>query len=309
MLPSYNRIDITPDENVYNAYFLYFPKGHIHPALPMVMRRDFYPTGDISGKSLHADFFALYAVRSGRAVHWIDDQPYALVRGDVYLMAPGAMHTFKQFTELELDVFFFKPTLFNAEELAALRECPGLWRLFADDIETGHRIHLRPEEWRGIEAQIELMRNEWADHTRAGCLRLKNAFFHFLVDLARTLEKSTPVRANTEETHSDSVLAEALRFCEEHFDQPLSVSKLAARAFLSPGHFSELFSRETGMPPAAYLRRIRLEKARAMLRETKKPVSEIAIKCGFKDSSQFSRAFRNFFGSRPLQYRKNKNEN
>lgn len=305
-LPAYLRPE--PDNTdgaIVDAYFSEFIDYHRHHNLPFVMRRDYYESGDSTHTYLHIDFVGLYVVRSGRAIHWVDNHPYGLVRGDVYLMAPGSTHRFCQFTDLELDVFFFSNTFFNTEELTALRECPGIWRLFASDIEMEHRIHLRPESWRLIEAQIEEMRSVWGDTTRAGSLRLKHEFFHLLVHLAHLLESSDqPAVPKTEKSQSSTGLAEALRFCEEHFDKPLSVNKLAARAFLSPAHFSEIFSREVGMPPAAYVRHLRLDKARALLQDTNLPVAQIATQCGFKNAAQFSRTFRHAFESSPLQYRK-----
>lgn len=267
-----------PVGQVNEALFSDFDKSHLHAALPLVMRRDYYESGETTGTHQHLDFLGLYVVRNGRAVHWIDDHPYGLVRGDVYLMAPGSMHRFCQFSELEIDVFFFQNTLFNSEELAALRECSGIWRLFAGDIQMEHRIHLKPEAWRQLETQIEVMRNQWGHTNRAGGLRLKHRFFSLLIDLADLLEKSAlGVLPLKEEKPTRSGLAEALRFCEEHFDKPLSVPKLAARAFLSPAHFSQLFTREVGMPPASYIRHLRLDRARSLLRDTKIPIAEIAV--------------------------------
>lgn len=287
------------------ATFDEFEEDSRHASLPFVMRRDLYEGGESSGTFHHLDFLALYAVRNGRAVHWIDNHPYGLVRGDVYLMAPGSTHRFSQFAGLELDVFFFQNTFFNSEELSALRQCPGILQLFAGGSGMEHRIHANPEEWRAIETHIEKMRREWGETSLVGALMLKHEFFSLLVSLARLLESNSHVRASSnEERQPDSGLAEALRYCEEHFDKPLSVQKLAARAFLSRGHFSGLFTREVGMSPAAYVRFIRLDKARALLRDTNIPVRQIASQCGFKNSAQFSRAFRNFYKHSPSQYRK-----
>ena len=282
------------------ADFSHFARHHI---LPLALRRDFYENGDSGGAFRHHDFLALYVVRGGQGVHRINDHPYGLVRGDVYLMASGETHEFTDFANLEIDCFFFQVELFSAEELAALREIQGFWQLFAGDDDTQHRIHLSPEEWQRADAKIESMRNHWSDKSRAGGLLLQHEFFGFLVALARRLESAGQTHSTSEEGR-DSGLFGALRFCEENFDKPLSVSQLAARAMLSPGHFSELFLQEVGMPPGAYLRRLRLEKARAMLRETSESVAEIAAKCGFGSATQFSRAFRNCYKIVPLQYRK-----
>jgi AraC-like DNA-binding protein len=300
-LPPYLRCYDRNDNRVVKAYFQHF---NSHPLLPLALRRDFYENGENSGWFLHSDFLALYAVRGGRGIHWIDNQPYGLVRGDVYLMAPGATHRFCQFSDLEMDAFYFQVGMFQAEELAALREIPGIWRLFAGDTDVEHRIHLSPEQWRKIETQIEMMRQEWGETSRAGGLRLKHEFFHLLVALARLMQKPIqPPPTQDRERKPDSGLAEAIRYCEENFDKPLSVPKLAARTFLSTGHFRELFSREVGMPPAAYIRQIRLERARALLRDTNIPVAQIAAQCGFRDATQFSRAFHNYYENAPMRYR------
>ena len=78
--------------------------------------------------------------------------------------------------------------------------------------------------------------------------------------------------------------------------------------FLSPGHFTEIFAREVGMPPAAYLRRLRIERAQTLLRETEAPVSEIAAQVGLGDSASLARAFRSAFGHTPTQYRRRKRQ-
>ena len=301
-LPPYLRHDELgqPDQPPWQADFSCF---ECHRSLPFALSRDFYQSGEFGGEFHHNNFLALYVVRGGQGIHHIGKRPYGLVRGDVYLMASGETHEFTQFANLEIDCFFFQVELFSAEELAALREMSGFWRLFAGDGETQHRIHLAPEEWQSVDAKIESMRNHWGDGSRAGALLLQHEFFIFLVSLARRLEKVGQAHAACE-AGRDSGIFEALRFCEENFDKPLSVTHLAARAMLSPGHFSELFSQEVGMPPGAYVRRIRLEKARAMLRETSEPVAEIAARCGFGSAALFSRAFHNCYQAAPLQYRK-----
>jgi transcriptional regulator GlxA family with amidase domain len=85
---------------------------------------------------------------------------------------------------------------------------------------------------------------------------------------------------------------------------PLSVPQLAARMFLSPGHFSDIFKKEMGTPPGDYLRRLRLNKAQELLRAGKRFVTQIAFDCGFNDAAQFSRAFHATFEITPSDYRK-----
>lgn len=274
-----------------------------HPDVPLGIRREFYPGPSRTGLHRHLDFLALYSVRGGRGVHHIDGRPYGITRGDVYLMPPGATHEYVDFQNLEVDAFYFQTELFSANELAALRESAGFWHLFAADGPVEHRFHLAPESFRAVENQIEELRIEWVRGSHAAALLLRAGFFRLLVTLARLMEGSERRDTVTAERELPDI-AEAVRYCEEHFLEPITVPQLAARFFLSSGHFTELFSRQVGMPPAAYLRSLRLEKARALLKESSLSATQIALTTGFGDAAHFSRAFRAAYGISPSQYRK-----
>lgn len=277
-----------------------------HPACPLALRREYYAGGD-TGLHLHRDFFALYAVRGGRGIHVIDGHPYGISRGDVYLMPIGATHGYAEHHQLEIDAFYFKTELFSDAELAALRELPGFWSLFANQGEREHRLHLPPETWKQLELAVRELREEWGGTTAASALLFRTGFFRLLVWLARLIQEEVLPRGSRSEAAPN--IAAALEYCERHYADALTVPQLAARIFLSPGHFSELFSREVGMPPAAYLRRLRLEKARTLLRETDLPAGQIALDTGFGDAAHFSRAFRAVYGVSPLGYRRSVERN
>lgn len=71
----------------------------------------------------------------------------------------------------------------------------------------------------------------------------------------------------------------------------ITLEELAARCSLSVSHFSRSFRRSFGMSAHQYLIRLRLERAKSLLANTAKPLTEIAHLCGFCDQSAFSRTF------------------
>ncbi len=265
---------------------------------PLATRREKYQEGDDTGNHRHLDFYALYAVRGGSGLHVINGRSYGLARGDVYLLPPGAIHGYRDWENLELDAFYFQIETLRDEEIAALRGLSRFWRLFLAEGAPHHRLHLSPENWRPIETQISELRAEIARNSPESVLLARNGFFRLLVALARDsageIAPDAPGRAD---------FAAVLRFCEENFARPLPVRLLAAQIFLSPGHFSELFARETGQSPAAYLRRLRLEKARVLLLESDLSVAQTAWQAGFKNAAHFSRSFRAFHGVSPRAFR------
>ena len=295
--------------------------GSYRAPFPLVMRREIYTEGLSTGKYLHHDFYALYLVRSGQGTHWIDERSYAMTRGDCYMMTPNAKHEYRDYKNLQIDAFYFQPDAFHDDEQNALRELGGFWNLMVPSSLTiqrneeaarlDHRLHLTPERYAQTETIIAEMRSE-IEGGHHGALLVRGLFFRLLMWLSRWHAQQNAERESTSVARDGKPerfvggrvsLAEVLLFCEEHFAEPLSVPQLAALLFVTPQYFSKLFTREVGMPPAAYLRRLRLERAQTLLRDSDLPIAHIAQQTGFGTSEKLSHAFRAVYGTTPTAFR------
>jgi AraC-like DNA-binding protein len=96
----------------------------------------------------------------------------------------------------------------------------------------------------------------------------------------------------------------AVRIIEESPESDLPVRRLAREAGLSPYHFLRCFEHLTGVTPHQYLLRARLREAARRLATEPAKVLDIALDCGFGDVSNFNRAFRREFGTRPQAFRR-----
>ncbi len=109
------------------------------------------------------------------------------------------------------------------------------------------------------------------------------------------------------ESHQAGPVERAVQFMEQHFADPtLAVAHIAARAGLSPYHFSRLFREQTGLSPWAYLLRVRMQRARDLLISTQRPLKEISQLTGFRDYSYFGRTFRQLTGQTAGSIRRRK---
>ncbi|HYE06179.1 MAG TPA: AraC family transcriptional regulator [Planctomycetota bacterium] len=82
---------------------------------------------------------------------------------------------------------------------------------------------------------------------------------------------------------------------------------IAALATVLGTHRSVLsrgFARIAGVPPSAYLLRLRLERAAALLHASRLDVARVATRCGFAEASYFARAFRRAYGRSPSEHRR-----
>jgi AraC-like DNA-binding protein len=84
--------------------------------------------------------------------------------------------------------------------------------------------------------------------------------------------------------------------------EPPSVNELAALAGVHASHLLRTFRHHHGCTVATYVRRQRVERARAEIAASKRPLSMIALDAGFADQSHLTRVFRQAFGQTPGQY-------
>ena len=83
-----------------------------------------------------------------------------------------------------------------------------------------------------------------------------------------------------------------------------TVEEMAQIVELSLPHFQKLFKAETGVTPIAYLRNLRLEKAREFLETKFYRLKQIGFEIGIPDASHFTRDFKKRYGVTPTEYRK-----
>jgi AraC-like DNA-binding protein len=81
------------------------------------------------------------------------------------------------------------------------------------------------------------------------------------------------------------------------------VARLARVSGVSPAHFARAFKAAFGAPPHRYLLTRRLERAKALLRDTDAPIIEIALQTGWNSLGTFGRTFRDVLGVSPSQLR------
>lgn len=88
-----------------------------------------------------------------------------------------------------------------------------------------------------------------------------------------------------------------------HLDEPVSLDTLGRVAGLSKYHLLRAFTRETGITPYSYLETLRIDRAKALLKQGETPAN-VALATGFGDQSHFSNTFKRLIGLTPGQYRR-----
>ena len=90
----------------------------------------------------------------------------------------------------------------------------------------------------------------------------------------------------------------------DQWDKTPSLNQLASQLNLHPVTISRYFARYFNCSLSDYMRRIKTEKALELLKRTNMNLFEIALICGFSDSSHFNRVFKSYTGFLPGQFRR-----
>jgi len=96
----------------------------------------------------------------------------------------------------------------------------------------------------------------------------------------------------------------AVTYIDGHLESRLDVPLLAKLVSFSKSHFSRAFKQSLGLPPMAYVKMRRIERAKILMISTNQQLTEIALICGFADQSHLNRSFRRVIGVSPGRWRR-----
>ncbi|HYE05589.1 MAG TPA: AraC family transcriptional regulator [Planctomycetota bacterium] len=250
----------------------------------------------------------VYIVR-GSAEHEVTGpdgaiERYPLLPGDCFVIGRDERHAVLRPRRIELCNVLFtpEPLVGDASGIAAV---PGVDALIGIDPDRprGVKMHLTAGERESVMAGIEAMLDETERGAPGQAAAMRGLLIVLLVHLARAWTRTRGEELPSRPGRGRDALDQARAWIEEHYARPLTLADIAARAQLSPGHFSERFKQRFGIGPWEFLAELRIARARHLLRTTDATVTQIALAVGFSDSSYFARVFRDAVGATPRGFR------
>lgn len=98
-------------------------------------------------------------------------------------------------------------------------------------------------------------------------------------------------------------IQKAINYIREHCQEEISLTSVANYVRLNPTYFSRFFKEETGCSFVDYLKKLRIEKAKELLRTSNLKIYEICEALGYQSVQYFSTLFKNMVGLTPQEYR------
>lgn len=252
----------------------------------------------------HIDFSELVIVLNGNATHIVNDDASFIKKGNVFVINGETPHAYKDPHDLKICNIMFKPGLLRSAG-PDLRASNGFQALFI--LEPFYRsinpykskLNIPIPSLECVSSLIAAMIDEYHSKLPGYQTMLASRFMELVVCLSRLYDH--------QEKDIDSSLmhlANAISYIEDHYLEPITMEEIAVTSDISVRHLNRIFRAYYQTTPIAYLQRLRLERACALLKQTSLSVTEISYECGFNDSNYLARQFRKTYGMTPKAFRK-----
>jgi two-component system response regulator YesN len=116
-----------------------------------------------------------------------------------------------------------------------------------------------------------------------------------LINLAMRIQK-------VREANSSRIIHDAKQYIENRYTSDISLESTAKELGISPHYLSKLFKKETKVNFIDYLTRLRLTKAKDLMKEGGKSIKEICYMVGYTDPNYFSRIFKKHTDHSPSEF-------
>ncbi len=235
------------------------------------------------------DHYEIYHLLNGRSNYIIGSEIFLLKPGDFIIVPKGELHRTEgmEGNGAERILLMFDDSFIDEE-----------YRRYIDILVEAKHISIKESKLHTFISLLKKIEKEQESSYEDGQLLQRLYLSQMLLLLARY--KQDVKRQKISATYR--LILEAAQYISQHYDQDLTLEILAQKYAISPGHFSKLFKRVTGVKVSEYITMARITAAQHMLAAGEKNITVVATSCGYNDSNYFSRVFKQVLDVTPKKY-------
>ena len=247
-------------------------------------------------KHAHIDWFELTIVTHGKGTVITNDVPIPVKQGDIYLSFPCDFHAITSDSKDPLRYDFFA---FKTEDVSLSEE---LSRIMDTHAHPDSRI-VRDDVIASLVSGAIAELNQADKYTER---MVESSFTQILLRLLRAFSSGKDVdHPRSSATEAEALCYRLMNYIDTHIYTLSSLEELSEVTNYNYSYLSSLFHKTTSGMLTDYYRRRRLETARLLIEEGGLNITEISALLRYSSIYTFSRAFKDFFGMSPAQYKKN----
>lgn len=262
---------------------------------------DFYTTFPMHW---HNEMELVY-IDSGEYIETIDFENYRVKKGDIVIIPPCMLHSFKQYEEERTS---FRTIIFDLSIVTGNNTDACSIKYFTPF--TENRVVLPAvisadmPHYNELKSVMLKMMEIYSDKEICFELELKSKLYELFYLLFKCFFKSE-VNETSIKTGTTKSVKIILDYISENYMYPITIEELAETVNLSKHYFMRFFKKYMGMTCIEYINDYRLNIAANLLLTTRMKITEIAVSIGITNLSYFNRIFKKKFHLTPKEYRFN----
>ncbi len=269
-------------------------RGQVEDAYVSVSVCGYYQVADYTNKSIRpdgrVDYHILYVTKN-RIQIILNGEKRWVREGEFVLYRPYEPQAYFYYADDRPEIYWVH---FSGNGIAALLENLGFG--------TGNVFHVGKSDefcelFRNMIGELQIKRENYEQHVNRNMLHLLTGF---------SLRSSDVQSEIPDRRYGD--IKSVIEHINNHYWDDLDNESYAEMCNMSKYHFMRIFKEYVGVSPHAYKIKVRIRRARELLKRTDLSVSAIACKLGYADVACFGKQFKKVMGTSPLEYRKNKDE-
>lgn len=238
------------------------------------------------------DFYLMHIVLEGEGVFQCEGRKHALGAGHTFLIEPRQLISYESDSD---NPWLYRWVAFNGEYAAELAAGAGF---------GAERQVVAMNDWKRAALMYRRIYQTFreggsgAHMSAAGYLQL------LLAEYVKALHAEDAGELRSAHAESDRLLQQMIHYLSTQYTHPVSIEQMAESLGYNRAYLSRFFKQRTGLSPVTFLLKLRIDKARRMLRERPElTVEQVAASVGLQDALYFSKQFRKLYGQSPTAYR------
>ncbi|GLX66280.1 AraC family transcriptional regulator [Paenibacillus glycanilyticus] len=238
------------------------------------------------------DFYLMHTVLEGKGEFTCGGKSYSLRAGNTFLIEPEQLVSYSSDAD---EPWLYRWVAFNGPQAVELVQAAGF--SVATPVNESARIRRIAALYHHIFSVFR--KSQPAAHIQAaGYLQL------LLAEFCSVHQLSEDNAALTHLDDTEKLMQQMIHYLSTQYAQPVSIEQMAESFGYNRAYLSRIFKRYTGETPITFLLKLRIDKARQMIREREGlTIEQIAASVGLQDSLYFSKQFRRLYGQSPSAYR------
>lgn len=237
-------------------------------------------------------------VLAGKILYHVGEKRYEVSKGGIIVLNTLEEHTLEVLDyPYERYIIQINPTFFQHEV-----KYPEIISIFIKrPADFSHQLSLTESVWNYLYELVLEMEKEYLGKRKFWEMYIGSDLRKMFITIFREYADSL---SEMKIGAGVAIAYKVLNYLDHRYTEDISVDSIASALFLNKHYIAHVFKDETGYSPMDYVISLRMNRAKALLTETDKNISEIAMECGYKDFTYFSKQFKKHTNLSPSKFRK-----